>query len=1083
MLLKKLTTLSMSAIIAFNIISSFSYADVDESAPDYLYNNEMSGSSGDYFGSYNGSYSGSYSSNQNKYTITDYTEKKYSYGMDSDMPKKNYVIPISEFKKNPDNFKGENVISDDNLRHVLNILYEREGTDEELKKLPVTKQMVENLIFLSPEQCKAHNFEEVDFKVKSLEGLQYAKNLEWLSLVYQKVSDLSPIKDCTKIRHLDLRDNKGIDINEISNLTNIEYLDIHETGVNDLSPLKNMKKMKMLVAYANNIEDISPLSEMKEMVFLSLEYNNFGDISALSGMKNLEHLNLGKTEGYSWNKYNKIKDISYLRGMTKMKDLNISSNAVSDISPISDMKNLENLDLNSNQITDISSLSKLYNLKKLYLSDNQISSIEALKELSLRRLDIDGNDNVNSLEPLKNMISLDYLKTKNIYSDIEAYLSPVKDLYIGNIMLGYSQYKDKGDGKTYEYLGMDNIPEISVKDRDEINSLLPKEVKVNLNEVSEERIEVNDGEKDNKDITSPVKEKKYSAEALERVGLTPYKAGIVLVDEDGEIIKGNVNMEYSTDDGDFVPLPVKTGEISLDVQYSGKKFVFRCADGAGYSMSSPLVVEASINTSKPLKKVINDGVETDYTEVDLSGYDYNFSDDIKHKKPLIITLYKGSAPSPSTKYETKTVKTPVTKAMRIKSWSLESTKEMKDKSILTYKGIIAHPSNMGFFDKQYAIARVVIPSKKNEEKFVYISSSKSSDVQIGNSTEESKPYAEIMYEKAPAEQKLMQGELSNAEKVEDVLLKDSTGDIKGLEDLDDKNVEIIKIKDKKISRVAGEDRIHTSIEVSKKYFKKSENVIIVDSKNQVDSLLASSLSKEYSSPILMVNGSDTAKINEEIARLGARKAIIVGGENSVKPSVESDLSKRMYVERISGKNRYETSIAISNMILEKNSEKKIVIASAKNMPDSMSSGVISSHDGSPILLVDTSSEGKKVIDYANSSKVDNVVIVGGQGSVGKSIEKSLSKKSPVRLEGRDRYETSVIVANSVYKNPKKVFMVSGNNLSDGLSISPVSAKENIPFILVKKDAPTSLEMKYSKSAKELVLIGGGDSISYKKYGK
>ncbi|MBS6927202.1 MAG: S8 family serine peptidase, partial [Finegoldia magna] len=57
---------------------------------------------------------------------------------------------------------------------------------------------------------------------------------------------------------------------------------------------------------------------------------------------------------------------------------------------------------------------------------------------------------------------------------------------------------------------------------------------------------------------------------------------------------------------------------------------------------------------------------------------------------------------------------------------------------------------------------------------------------------------------------------------------------------------------KATTRVAGADRVNTAVEVSKKYYKSAETVIIANSEKFADSLSASALSKALKAPILLV---------------------------------------------------------------------------------------------------------------------------------------------------------------------------------------------------------------------------------------
>ncbi|WP_195236787.1 Rib/alpha-like domain-containing protein, partial [Peptostreptococcus anaerobius] len=83
-------------------------------------------------------------------------------------------------------------------------------------------------------------------------------------------------------------------------------------------------------------------------------------------------------------------------------------------------------------------------------------------------------------------------------------------------------------------------------------------------------------------------------------------------------------------------------------------------------------------------------------------------------------------------------------------------------------------------------------------------------------------------------------------------------------------------------RTKGKDRVETAIEISKKYFRHANTVIVVDRKDFPDAMTASVLSKLLKAPILL---TDTNKLDPrvaaEIQRLGAKDVIIVGGNKSV----------------------------------------------------------------------------------------------------------------------------------------------------------------------------------------------------------
>ena len=155
--------------------------------------------------------------------------------------------------------------------------------------------------------------------MKSIKCLEYAKNLKKLKLNENEISDISPLK----------------------NLTKLEYLEIQRNRIVDINPLKNLTNLKFLKLYNNLIEDIAPLSNLTNLTGLDLHYNvtvggdeshkiiskGITDISALKNLKKLEFLDISA---------NRIEDISILKNFDKIKDLDFSGNRVKNYEGLGD---------------------------------------------------------------------------------------------------------------------------------------------------------------------------------------------------------------------------------------------------------------------------------------------------------------------------------------------------------------------------------------------------------------------------------------------------------------------------------------------------------------------------------------------------------------------------------------------------------------------------------------------------------------------------------------------------------------------------------------------------------------------------
>ena len=122
-----------------------------------------------------------------------------------------------------------------------------------------------------------------------------------LSLYRKGIKDLTGLEYATNLKSLDLSNaeptegdepNAITDLTPISNLKNLTFLDLTYNNLSNIEPLKNLTQLEYLLLYGNNIEDISSLSSLINLKELELANNQVRDISALSGLVNLKTLGL-----------------------------------------------------------------------------------------------------------------------------------------------------------------------------------------------------------------------------------------------------------------------------------------------------------------------------------------------------------------------------------------------------------------------------------------------------------------------------------------------------------------------------------------------------------------------------------------------------------------------------------------------------------------------------------------------------------------------------------------------------------------------------------------------------------------------
>ena len=399
----------------------------------------------------------------------------------------NALIPDSQLEhKVDDNEKVE--IPDYNLRRGICELMNYKDVDNAV----ITKRDLRRIRYLSPEVCQAHDNSEHGVRVKSLEGLQYAENLEKLSMVNQAFGDISPLANLTKLKYIDLRNvaknGHGIkDLSPLAKLTNLEYLNLFKAEPINVNELENLVKLKSLNLGAAKINSVSFASKMINLEYLNLEHNEFADVAALEDLVNLKTLLLDSTVK-TWitdTSKSRIKDISKLNRLTKLEELGVSNNDIDNIDVVKNFKKLNKFHATNNNITNFESLLSLRGLQEVWIQENKNNIVKSpenylkAKEL-FNKLNkgIYGKEDVATIDSLLNADS----NVKKFFSEVT-----VKTLEKYKEEL---QAKDNVENTLFEDIRLNQIngsiekiaklADVKIKAGENLLDKLPKNVKVRV---------------------------------------------------------------------------------------------------------------------------------------------------------------------------------------------------------------------------------------------------------------------------------------------------------------------------------------------------------------------------------------------------------------------------------------------------------------------------------------------------------------------------------------------------------------------------------------------------------------------------
>ena len=184
----------------------------------------------------------------------------------------------------------------------------------------------------------------------------------------------------------------------------------------------------------------------------------------------------------------------------------------------------------------------------------------------------------------------------------------------------------------------------------------------------------------------------------------------------------------------------------------------------------------------------------------------------------------------------------------------------------------------------------------------------------------------------------------------------------------------LKKKNIKVTRLEGNNRYKTSEKVMEKTkeFINPEYLLIASGKNFPDALAATGFMVNHKSVMVLSDGNSYPKSN--------LKEIAIGG----KMQLPLDKFKG---ERISGRSRYETALAIAKRSF--NDNENVVLASGQVFADSLSAVSLTKKHNAPIILTQSDYLTENAKKYLNGK---NVFIVGGEKTVVKDI---LTRKKPV----------------------------------------------------------------------------------------
>lgn len=159
--------------------------------------------------------------------------------------------------------------------------------------------------------------------------------------------------------------------------------------------------------------------------------------------------------------------------------------------------------------------------------------------------------------------------------------------------------------------------------------------------------------------------------------------------------------------------------------------------------------------------------------------------------------------------------------------------------------------------------------------------------------------------------------------------------------------------------------------------------LLCSSTSPYDAISGSPFAAAEKAPVFFVgpNGNTAGTTDELLVKGNFKKVMILGGEKVVSAKCEKKLkSKGVNVQRIGGKDKYATSLAVAKWAAKtsgKISWQKIGFATGKDYKDALGGSVVQGHDGGLMILIDNTKSGAQSLSMYKYAKPKKTSFYGG----------------------------------------------------------------------------------------------------------
>jgi putative cell wall-binding protein len=298
-----------------------------------------------------------------------------------------------------------------------------------------------------------------------------------------------------------------------------------------------------------------------------------------------------------------------------------------------------------------------------------------------------------------------------------------------------------------------------------------------------------------------------------------------------------------------------------------------------------------------------------------------------------------------------------------------------------------------------------------------------------------------------------------------------------------------------VERLAGANRVETAVLVSQAAFGDPgsvSSVVVATAGDYADALAGAPLAAAVGGPLLLSSGPMLDEVvGEEIARLGATRAFLLGGTAALSEQVAIDLGTAGVTEviRLDGSNRFDTARLVADRL---RSTEVYVVEGVHADPqrgwaDAVAVSALAAQQRRAVLLVEHDRVPDATRQALEALGAVSATVVGGPAAVSDAVVDQLRAAGLTvdRVAGASRYDTSVAVGRRALEtgaDPGQVWLATGRGFADALSAGPAVASTGGVLLLVDglrlAGSPATQEwLEEIAGWGRVTLVGGSAAIS------